>query len=231
MVGCMVSSVSAPRIVTHGKNAQRDPRRAELSRTMSASMLPPKPRKNRIATHKRKTPKVAQQRKEEPQKTSTPEKAPSIRRGAVEAQSEKPRKEKLPGASSKANDFGYGVPRWSPYWNPTDFKPAVVEPISASYGAFSIAGSSSAQSPDMQLKENMENQREMRSWAVVDHTWELVGRRPKWANDYAFIGLTGDETSTKATGVSAPSRPSEDKIRDYGYGVPSWSPYYRPSLD
>lgn len=34
------------------------------------------------------------------------------------------------------------------------------------------------------------NIREMKGWATVDHTWELLGSRPTGINDLAFIQET-----------------------------------------
>lgn len=127
-------------------------------------------------------------------------------------------------SEGKKKDFGYGMPRWSPYWNPRDFKPAPVAPTNTSYGAFSTPSNAShTQSPEMQLHSNIRTIREMKCWAIVDHTWELFGSRPTWANDLDFIEITGQLPSKRADVTL-----SEDKKRDYGYGVPLWSPYHRP---
>lgn len=120
----------------------------------------------------------------------------------------------------KERDFGYGVPRWSPYWTPKKYEPIRVKPVSSSYGEFPESHISQQQ----QLKQNVENIREMKGWAKVDHTWELVGARPKWADDLKFIENCHSTSSLKRR---VPL--SEEKKRDYGYGVPLWSPYYRSS--
>lgn len=127
-------------------------------------------------------------------------------------------------SEGKKKDFGYGMPRWSPYWNPKDFKPAPVVPINSSYGAFSIPSNSShTQCPERQLQANIRTIREMKCWAIVDHTWELFGSRPTWANDLDFIEITGRLPNKRKDPTL-----SEEKKRDYGYGVPLWSPYHRP---
>ncbi|KAJ1448983.1 hypothetical protein M885DRAFT_537250 [Pelagophyceae sp. CCMP2097] len=93
-------------------------------------------------------------------------------------------------SEGKKRDYGYGVPKWSPYWNPPNHRlpPRTLE--SKVYGDFRA----SALSPALQMRAARAGIKEMKGRATVDHCWELVGHRPDGIDDLAWIEVSRIQT-------------------------------------
>lgn len=203
------------RIVTHNANDQRTRLRSKTTDDTPSSQ----PRK-RPQRRTRGRPNLRSRANDEARVT---DETPS--RARHEARKSKPGSGIKPLSEGKKRDYGYGVPRWSPYFMPTSYVPEPHRAASSTYGAFARPENASRTlAPHLQLKQNKDNIREMKSWAVVDHVWELVGERPGWAGDLDFINDL-PVSPTRVKNDEAPAL-SDDKKRDYGYGIPMWSPYY-----
>ncbi len=84
-------------------------------------------------------------------------------------------------SEQKKRDYGYGVPQWSPYrmtkvTSTDEWKSKLWSTTNSEWGGYSKRKNALDPATQSRLARGMVQ--EMKANASIDHTWEIVGRRP-----------------------------------------------------
>ncbi|GMH93279.1 hypothetical protein TrVE_jg10763 [Triparma verrucosa] len=84
-------------------------------------------------------------------------------------------------SEAKKRDYGYGVPQWSPYrmtkvTSTPEWKEKLWSTTNAEWGIYSKQKNALDPATQSRLARGMV--KEMKANASIDHTWEVIGRRP-----------------------------------------------------
>ncbi|GMH72580.1 hypothetical protein TL16_g05954 [Triparma laevis f. inornata] len=84
-------------------------------------------------------------------------------------------------SEAKKRDYGYGVPQWSPYrmtkvTSTPEWKEKLWSTTNAEWGIYSKQKNTLDPATQSRLARGMV--KEMKANASIDHTWEVIGRRP-----------------------------------------------------
>ena len=105
-------------------------------------------------------------------------------------------------SEQKMRDYGFGVPKWSPYYRDKRMEKHLPEMHStmAAYGAFfdPTGSDMGALDPRKQRQSALRNIREQKGRSTTDHVWESFGNRPTACNKdiaWAHEAIAGSEAA------------------------------------
>ena len=128
-------------------------------------------------------------------------------------------------SAEKQRDYGCGVPKWSPYFNAATLGARAQKATVGGFGDGAWWAQWGFHGAVSEHKRRDYGDGVPR-WSMYYHSQREKDYTPEQME--AFSVAQGDSFWFKQFGFRPNGSLSEDKQRDYGFGIPKWSPFYRP---